>query len=126
MRQKKESFVIKSPIRGRVNAYSSADTILSVSSPNSILFIPVAWKYHPLINKGMQVELAEVSEETISYSVTMISSDIQQFNGEQVLTLIAVADHENSGLPDNLWTTCTLNLGNVSIWEFLKWKLFLR
>ena len=122
LNDKMQSYIIVSPIKGKVNSYNSADTILTVSSPASILFIPVAWRYQTLINIGLQVEL-DIADESIDYSVSKITNDIQQFNGEQVLTLIASTDQGGLGLPENLWTTCTLNLGYVTLYDFIKWKL---
>jgi len=123
LNEKLESYIIVSPIKGKVNSYNSADTILTVSSPNNILFIPVGWKYQSLLNVGLPVQIETVTGETVNFSVLKIANEIQQFNGEQVLTLIASAGQKTIGLPENLWTTCTLSLGEVTLLEFIKWKL---
>ena len=123
LNEKKNSHIIVTPIKGIVNSYNSADTILTVSSPNSILFIPLAWRFQPLIKVGMQVELNMDDGRQVVFHVSKITNDIQKFNGTQVLTLIAASEQSNLGLPDNLWTACTLNLGEVSLYEFLIWKL---
>jgi len=123
LNEKKQSYIITTPIRGTINSYNSSDTILTVNSPGSILFIPVAWKYQSLIMKGQQVELENVTGQNVVFRISKVSSIIKHFNGEQVLTVIATSEQNDLGFPDNLWTSCTLSLGDVSLFEFLKWKL---
>lgn len=123
LNDKLESYVIVAPIKGNVNAYNSADTILTVNSPENILFIPVSWKYQSLLQDGLSIELHIADFESVNYSVIKVTNEIQQFNGEQVLTLIAKPDDENLILPANLWVSCNLKLGDVTLLEFIKWKL---
>jgi hypothetical protein len=123
LNEKKKSYIITSPIRGTINSFNSSDTILTVNSPKSILFIPVAWKYQHLIIRGQQVELKDATGQNVSFTVSKISSAIKHFNGEQVLTIVATSEQIDLGFPDNLWTSCVLSLGDVSLFDFLKWKL---
>jgi hypothetical protein len=118
-----KSFIIVTPIEGNVNSYNSADTVLTVSSSDNVLFIPIAWRYHTLLVEGMDVSLNIPGGENVNYSVSRITNDIQRFNNEQVLTLIATTKEKDIFLPENLWTTCSLYFGDVSLWEFIKWKL---
>lgn len=120
---KLNNYVIVSPIKGQINSYSSEDTILTVNSPKSVLYVPVAWQYMPLLKIGTQIELDVPDSNPILFTVAKITGEIQNFNDRQVVTLIGVNDKENIALPANLWLTGSLSLGDVSLWEFIKWKL---
>lgn len=123
LNEKYESYVITSPISGNLNSYNSKDTILTVNSPQSVLFIPVDWKYRSLLHEGLPVDLKISDFAPVKYKVKQVIHEIKQFNNIQVFTLVAITNDENPSLPANLWTTCSLNFGEVSLFEFLKWKL---
>ena len=101
----------------------SGFTILSVSSKKFVLLIPVNWKYQSLLKPGLDVELPFDNEDLNNFKIENIRNDISMFNGQQVIVVVAGSKNITFDLPENLWLKCTLNLGDFSILQFIKWKL---
>ncbi len=123
LQQKLSSFVITAPLSGKITAYNSVDTVLSVNSKDYVLIIPVNWKYQSLLEIGIKVELIVNDENLSNFKIEKIRPDVSKFNGQQVIIAIAGAEEITYDLPENLWLKCNLELGDFSILEYIKWKL---
>ncbi len=121
LKEKQNQLVIKSPINGDKTYFFSSDTILSIQTAKKVLMIPLNWEYKALCDIGSSGEILD--ENKTIFDVTNINSNIYNFNNKQVVTVIAKPDFIQTSLPTNLWVMCQLNLGNVSLIDYLKWKL---
>lgn len=123
IQQKLNSYIITAPFEGNITSNNSIDTILSISSKEFVLLVPVNWKYKSLIKSGLKVDLLLDRENPDNFEIENIKTDVQMFNGQQALISVARSKTSTYNLPENLWLRCSINLGDFSILEFIKWKL---
>jgi len=121
LNEKLSQLIITSPINGDKKYFFSSDTILSVQTTEKVLMIPLKWEYQSLVNLGISGEIFD--EQNTAFEVIHFNPDVVDFNSEQVVTLIVKPSFEENTLPANLWIMCQLDLGDVSLIDYLKWKL---
>ncbi|KAA3616935.1 MAG: hypothetical protein D8M58_04950 [Calditrichaeota bacterium] len=121
LKEKQKQLVIISPLTGDKKYFFSSDTILAVQTRNILLMIPLNWQYQELVGNTTTGEIADFEDRT--FDIIYRNLTVQSFNSEQVITLVGKPQSEDVSLPVNLWVMCKLNLGDVSLLDFFKWKL---
>jgi hypothetical protein len=121
VKKKLASFTIISPMSGIISAYNSADTILTISSENMLLMIPINWNFNSILREGLAVKVENF--EGLKFHINSLRAGVHIINGQQTVIAIAETDQVSPLLMENLWLKCTINFGDFSIFDFIKWKL---
>jgi len=124
LEQKSNSYVIHSPINGKVASSYNQDTLLIVNSDKEYTaFIPVNLSLIHYVTKGNQIEIIRRNDITLSAEVDAIDKTVQTFAKDQFIMVKSIFKSTTSDFFVNEFVDCKIQCNKSNLWEYLKYNL---
>lgn len=110
-------FIICSPINGKIYKSFSSDTLLMAGSESLLVIVPVSWSEREFILNGGRVQLN--LSNAPQGSILRIDDNVTVLNGEQVFTVIAELEEDETEPPAYLYSTCEIEGSRLTVTQYL-------
>ena len=121
LENKQQRYLLTAPFEGtlRTETTPDGDRILLEDTSASILIIPIRVRDSRFVQPGQEISLKfPDNQQTFISSVLETGAQVALLGREQVVTVKALTKEKN--LPAGMPLRCTINCGDVRIFEFLK------
>ncbi len=117
-----QSFVITTPIEGKISRTFSSDTLLVISDTTTyVAFIPIKWNDYKYLSEAQSVSIrSRGAIQTVTGELVSLDKEVHVIQGEQVVVVAAVLKKVSGEIMSGMLAQCVITCKPVSTLEYVR------